>query len=145
MIKLADSRKAWFMIKRDKVGDAALTVDHPTSKQSLVLPLAAIPEALRWLEPGFAHYVGQWEKFTTDEKRSGHLFGINASLLSVDIADPKHAAALQEIAVRHLPGPRVEEIYDFEALSFGVNYDYDSQFERDGENPEDLGITPYQG
>lgn len=91
-----------------KEGCASLSVEHPWSFESLWLPVFpsnAIPECLPLLDPAFAHYVGQWEKFMVPDPTDTDAVGfyLPTSSLPEHIAPLENLEALAEIAWAHTP------------------------------------------
>lgn len=141
-----------YFIVSSKEGEATVSVEHPMGRQVLILPVHpnnAVPEALPLLEPVFAHYIAQWEKFmvTDPEETDARGFYLTAADVPNRIADPNNGPALAEIATRHLT-PQVRKFFEgmlpVPALS-EIHLDtlMLSNTEDVCEPPEQFGITPY--
>jgi hypothetical protein len=107
--------QVYFLIS-SKESNATLSVDYPLGGQTLVLPVYpsnSVPEALPLLEPGFAHYVAQWEKIMVPDPRETDARGFYLTPADVPdrIADPAHGPALAEIATRHL-SPEMNRFFE---------------------------------
>src|SRR5437899_3238032 len=92
---------------RSAEGIAALWIEHPVSRQTLMLPVYpsdAVTEALPLLEPAFAHYAAQWPRImvANPEEPEDKDFFVEASELPARITDPSNRERLQEILERHL-------------------------------------------
>jgi len=76
-----------------KEGYADLTITHLYANESLtlpVVPLNAIPDALPLIEPAFAHYAAQWEKYLVPDPNETDAtgFAIPAGGMPRHIAPP---------------------------------------------------------
>lgn len=96
-----------YFVVSSKEGSASISVDHPTARQALTLPVypsEAVSEALPLLEPAFAHYVRQWTKIMVPDPMETDALGfwIPAAELPGPIAQPEQKTRIDEIATAHL-------------------------------------------
>lgn len=132
-----------------KEGYATLSIAHGPARQTLILPAHpsnSIPEALSFLDPGFAHYCSQWQKYMVEdpEERDARGFFLDGKGAPERIADPANAAKLQEIAWGHMDEPLKKFLGNkpVGALYTDAHSPYLSNLWEVVVPPEELGIEP---
>lgn len=108
----ASSHYRVYFVVSSKNGSASIEVEHRAGSQSLLLPVYpsnAVPEALPYIDPVFAHYVAQWEKVTVPDPddTDARGFYLEASDVPQLIAPWENEATLADIATAHAPAATV--------------------------------------
>jgi hypothetical protein len=99
--------KGHLMAKWEPGSDALVYtwIQHPRARQELILPIAAIKEAVPHIEPAFAHYLRQWRRCAGPDfgETDWRTVYFEPEEVPPRIADWSKAAVLAEIATRGYP------------------------------------------
>jgi hypothetical protein len=135
---MGESVRTFFSTGSTKDGLVTVHVYQPPWEQAFFMPTDGVPEALRWLEPAFAHYVAQFDKYLVSEQRFEQGFAVPA--LEGPIADEPNWPALDDVLRRHMPPYWTGTLRAMSQRSQDVNENL-SWYQA----PDEFGITPFLG
>jgi hypothetical protein len=122
--------------------EAWFSIDHPAGRQSLGMPLSALPDALLWLEGAFAHFASEARRLGPTKPETW-CFVVPADDLPPLISEPVHKPVLTEIARRYADEGTTEVldslISPFQALRSNREIEEASA---DCPSAEEAGIRP---